>query len=267
LPPETPFEVWTLRWAGSISNGTLVPCHTWRPEPGGRPPILRRQASGQEEADRPGRSLQARRGPAARRHGCPLFPRWSAFILTGLLAGLRWGESAALRVGDVDWERGWLYVQRTWSDKGRRVEACKDSEMRKVKAPASLLDALRTQREAVALEGNVKGWTPEQRQLLFPTLAGQIARHGHFYEDVWKPLLAKAGLPHRKYHATRHSFATWLLDEGADVRWVQAQLGHATIAQTVDTYSHIDTARHAAGAQPLSRAVGKTRQGAAEFRD
>jgi site-specific recombinase XerD len=65
--------------------------------------------------------------------------------------------------------------------------------------------------------------------------------------------VAKAGLPHRKYHATRHSFATWLLDEGADVRWVQAQLGHATIAQTVDIYSHIDTARHAAGAEALNR--------------
>ena len=30
LPPETPFGVWTLRWAGSISNGTLVPCHARR---------------------------------------------------------------------------------------------------------------------------------------------------------------------------------------------------------------------------------------------
>jgi len=114
-------------------------------------------------------------------------------------------------------------VQRTWSDKGRRLEACKDGEIRKVKVPASLLAALRAQRETMALEGSVKDWTPEQRQLLFPTPAGQIMRHGHFYEHVWQPLMAKAGLPHRKYHATRHSYATWMLDEGADVRWVQAQ--------------------------------------------
>jgi integrase len=181
-----------------------------------------------------------------------LWPRWHAFVLTGLLAGLRWGESAALRADDVDWERGWIFVQRTWSDKGRRVEACKDDEMRKVKAPAILLDALRGHRTNMALEGSVKGWTPEQRQLMFPTPAGQIIRHGRFYENVWQPLLAKAGLPHRKYHATRHSFATWMLDEGADVRWVQAQLGHATIAQTVDTYAHLDTARHAAGVEALT---------------
>jgi integrase len=85
------------------------------------------------------------------------------------------------------------------------------------------------------------------------TTSGQIVRHGHFYENTWQPLLSKAGLPHRKYHATRHSYATWMLDEGADVRWVQAQLGHATIAQTVDTYAHLDTARHASGVEALTR--------------
>jgi len=125
--------------------------------------------------------------------------------------------------------------------------------MRKVKVPAALLETLHGHREAMTLEGSVKNWSPEQRQLLFPTPAGRIMLHGHFYENVWQPLLAKAGLPHRKYHATRHSFATWMLDEGADVRWVQAQLGHATIAQTVDTYAHLDTARHAAGVEALTR--------------
>jgi integrase len=143
-----------------------------------------------------------------------LWPRWAPFILTGLLVGLRWGESAALYASDVDWERGWIYVQRTCS---------------------------------------VKNWTPEQRKLMFPTLAGQIVRHGHFYENLWQPLLSKAGLPHRKYHAPRHSYATWILDKGTDVGWVQAQLGHATIAQTVDTDAHLDTARHAAGAEALTR--------------
>jgi integrase len=182
-----------------------------------------------------------------------LFPRWSGFILTGLLAGLRWGEAAALTTTDIDWERGWIYVQRTWSDKGRRLESCKDGEMRKVKAPASLLDALRAHRENVALEGSVKDWTPDQRQLVFPTPTGRIMRHGHFVESVWQPLLAKAGLPYRKYHATRHTYATWMLDEGADVRWVQQQMGHATIGQTTDTYSHLDAARHQADVETLNR--------------
>jgi len=173
-----------------------------------------------------------------------LVPRWYPFVLTGLLAGLRWGESAALHVGDIDWRRGRLHVQRTFSEKGNRIEACKDSDDRWVKASPALLDALRTHVEAMRLEGQVKRWTPEQRELVFPNTVGRISRHSHFVENVWQPLLSKAGLPYRKYHSTRHTFATWLLSDGADLRWVQQQLGHASIAQTADTYGHVQPERH-----------------------
>jgi len=57
-----------------------------------------------------------------------LFPRWHVFILTGLLGGLRWGESAALRASDIDFRRGRIRVERTWSDKAGRLEAPKDHE-------------------------------------------------------------------------------------------------------------------------------------------
>lgn len=173
-----------------------------------------------------------------------LFPRWSAFILTGLRAGLRWGESAALYTSDIDWKSGRIHVQRTWSDKARRIEAPKDGDDRWVKASPALLDALRAHLEAMTLEGQVKDWTTAQRQLVFPNKAGRVMRYGNFFENVWQPLLAKAGLPYRKYHATRHTFATWLLEAGADLRWVQQQLGHATIAQTADTYGHVQPERH-----------------------
>jgi integrase len=182
-----------------------------------------------------------------------LFPRWSAFILTGLLAGLRWGESAALRVSDVDFKRGRIHVQRTWSDKAGRIEAPKDHEGRHVKASPALLAALRAHLEAVQLEGQVQDWTPEQRALVFPNKAGRVMQYSTFIEDVWQPLLAKAGLPYRKYHSTRHTFATWLLSDGADLRWVQGQLGHATIAQTADTYGHVQPDRHEAAVNGLDQ--------------
>lgn len=183
-----------------------------------------------------------------------LFPRWHGFILTGLLAGLRWGESAALCKTDIDWRRGRIHVQRTFSEKSNKVEPlCKDGDDRWVKASPALLAALREHIDAVDLEGQVKGWTPEQRQLVFPNKAGRITRYGHFLESVWQPLLAKAGLPYRKYHATRHTYATWLLSDGADLRWVQQQMGHATIMQTADTYGHVQPDRHEEAAAGLDR--------------
>ncbi len=113
-----------------------------------------------------------------------------------------------------------------------------------MKASPALLAALRDHLAAMELEGQVKEWSPEQRQLVFPSPAGRFASYTHFLDGVWRPLLSKAGLPYRNYHTTRHTFATWLLSEGADLRWVQQQMGHASISQTADTYGHVQPHRH-----------------------
>jgi len=197
-------------------------------------------------------------GPALVGTARAMWPRWAPFILTGLVAGLRWGESAALYRTDIDWTRGRIHVQRTWSEKGGRIEACKDGEARWVKATPELLVALREHLAAMELEGQVKNWSPEQRQLVFPSTAGRIVRYTHFLESVWQPVLAKAGLPYRKYHATRHTYATWLLEDGADLRWVQKQMGHASIGRTAATYGHVQPERHESAAAGLDQYIGLT---------
>ncbi len=188
-----------------------------------------------------------------------LCPRWAPFILTGLLAGLSWGESAALRRSDIDWRRGYLTIERTVSDKGHRIEPAKDGEPRRVKKSPALQAALHDHVEAMKLEASVRDWSPEQRALVFPTTYGQVLRHPYFLEHIWQPLLSNAGLPYRKYHATRHTFATWLLSDGADLRWVQQQMGHAAIGRTADTYGHVQPERHEAAAAGLDRYLTKQR--------
>jgi len=182
-----------------------------------------------------------------------LQPRFHAFVLTGLLGGLRWGESAALRRSDIDWDRDRIHVQRTVSVKGdNRIEPCKDGEDRWVKMSPALKAALRDHLGNMKLEGQVKTWTPEQRELVFPSTVGRLV-HYTYFRAVWKMLLKKAGLPHRKYHSTRHTFATWLLSDGADLRYVQAQLGHSTISMTADTYGHLQPERHESAVAGLDR--------------
>jgi Phage integrase family len=65
-------------------------------------------------------------------------------------------------------------------------------------------------------------------------------------------------VPYRKYHSTRHTYATWMLETGADLRWVQEQMGHASVQQTADTYGHLLPDRHRAasgGTGPFPRAT------------
>ena len=56
----------------------------------------------------------------------------------------------------------------------------------------------------------------------------------------FKLLLERAGLPRTvRFHDLRHTCATVLLGEGVHPKIVQELLGHATIAITLDTYSHV----------------------------
>jgi integrase len=55
----------------------------------------------------------------------------------------------------------------------------------------------------------------------------------------FKPLLRRAGLPDARFHDLRHTCATILLRAGKHPKYVQELLGHATIAITLDTYSHV----------------------------
>ena len=58
------------------------------------------------------------------------YPRWLAFIGCCTLAGLRWGEAAALEREDIEFKAGVIHVQRTISDKTGKVKVCKDGEDR-----------------------------------------------------------------------------------------------------------------------------------------
>lgn len=55
----------------------------------------------------------------------------------------------------------------------------------------------------------------------------------------FRPLLAKAGLPPIRIHDLRHSYASIALARGVHPKVVQEAMGHATIAVTLDLYSHV----------------------------
>ena len=110
------------------------------------------------------------------------------------------------------------------------------------------LEVLRAHLETMELEAQIRGWSQEQRRLIFPNTFGRIPRFCTFLMKFWVPLLTLAKLPYRSPHAMRHSYATWMLEDGADLRYVKDQLGHASIDETEGTYGHLERRRHEAAA-------------------
>jgi integrase len=75
--------------------------------------------------------------------------------------------------------------------------------------------------------------------LVFATKIGTPLNRHNLTQRSFRPLLAKAGLPQIRFHDLRHTCATILLSKGVHAKFVQAALGHSTIAITLDTYSHV----------------------------
>lgn len=85
--------------------------------------------------------------------------------------------------------------------------------------------------------------SPEWRDqgLVFPNRLGRPMDHNNLYHREYKALIKKAGLDGQgfTFHTLRHTFATALFSRGEHPKVVQSLLGHSSITQTIDTYSHL----------------------------
>jgi integrase len=67
--------------------------------------------------------------------------------------------------------------------------------------------------------------------------------------------LRRAGLRHIRFHDLRHTYASLLIAQGSHPKYIQAQLGHASIQTTLDRYGHVMPEIHQAEARKLDRLV------------
>lgn len=94
----------------------------------------------------------------------------------------------------------------------------------------------------------------EDHGLLFCTANGKPLEPVDFYRRFVR-LLLQAGLPARRFHDARHTFATLMLELGESPKTVQTMLGHTTISTTLDIYSHVSLELEKRAAARLNEAL------------
>lgn len=141
-----------------------------------------------------------------------------AIILTLGYSGLRVGELCALDVDDIDFSDGVINVRSGKGDKGRIALI----EEKTVTALKDYLDARK------ATSGPLFLSTHRQRM------------NERNVQRIIKKYAKRAGITKKVTpHVLRHTFATTLLKQGADIRIIQQLLGHASVA-TTQIYTHLD---------------------------
>jgi integrase len=74
---------------------------------------------------------------------------------------------------------------------------------------------------------------------VFTSGVGTIINPTNLRKRSFASLLKRAGLSRIRFHDLRHTCATLLLSRNVHPKYVQELLGHANIAITLDTYSHV----------------------------
>ena len=172
-----------------------------------------------------------------------LSPDLYPLFLMALRAGLRKGELIAVKWGDVqfgsneDDPNRYILVQEnfvlgsfttTKSKKSRRGDLSR--ELRQV-----LLEL----RDTRLLAAMMAGKNSISDDLIFRSKAGTVLDPSNLVHYHFLPCLEHAGLRRFRFHDLRHTFGSFLIQDGASLAYVKDQMGHSSIQVTVDTYGHL----------------------------
>jgi len=170
--------------------------------------------------------------------------RLEAVYVVAVRTGLRQGELLALKWDDVDLEEETLRVRRTLTYSGGKhflSEPKTKKSRRTVRLTPSAVAALRGHLERQMEEIDRLGSLYQPGGLVFSSTTGSIINPSNLRNRSFARLLQRAGLSGRgvRFHDLRHTCATLLLSRNVNPKIVSEMLGHATIAITLDTYSHV----------------------------
>ena len=142
-------------------------------------------------------------------------------INTFLYSGMRVSELCSLKSEDIDFESGSI-----------RITSGKGDKERIVLVPEEVVSILR----------NYAGWKISQNRIseYFFVSAKMGKYHPSTVEKMVRETARGSGIRRRVTpHTLRHTFATSILKNGGDIRFIQRMLGHSSIG-TTEIYTHID---------------------------
>lgn len=166
-------------------------------------------------------------------------------------SGLRRGEALGVRWRDVDWATHGVWIRQqvaqvpgpcTWCDLHPKISFSKTKtragDDRFVELDGATVDLLGEHRRLQAAKAAELCGGHSDHDLVFARFDGLPYRPDHV-THAFERAVATSGVRHVRLHDLRHAAASLMISAGVDIALISKQLGHASIAITVDTYAHL----------------------------
>ncbi len=176
--------------------------------------------------------------------------RQRALFILALGSGLRLGEIMALKWSDIDLVNNSLNVNRaisqiskvgkdgsrTWSKLEHPPKT--RSSIRVIPLPTKVIKELKQHKARQNEEKLKNGELYQDNDLVFCTELGNYLDTRNLTR-AYARALARAGIPHKKFHSLRHTYATRLFENDVSIKTVQSLMGHSDIGTTMNIYTHV----------------------------
>lgn len=180
--------------------------------------------------------------------------RFEILFTVDLFTGLREGEILGLTWDRVDFERGTITVDRQLQlrrDGSRKydLQTPKNGKGRVITPAPAIMNLLKHQKAQQAAQKLRAGaaWEDSKARFVFTDELGRHLAQGTVYHN-FKRVAESIGRPDARFHDLRHSYAVASLRAGDDIKTLQKNLGHASVAFTLDKYGHVTEQMKAASA-------------------
>jgi integrase len=155
--------------------------------------------------------------------------KYKMLFTLAAFTGMRQGELLGLKWEDIDWENKQVHVRRTFNN-GRFFETKTIGSNRKIDLAPTVVTDLKKWKLAAGKNG---------LRLIFTNEAGNPIDHHNFVNRHFLTALKAANLPKVRFHDIRHTYASILIEQGENLKYIQSQLGHSSPTVTLNVYAHL----------------------------
>lgn len=165
-----------------------------------------------------------------------------------IFSGARQGELLGLKWSDILWEDSQIHIQRSFNNQTFYDTKTKGSN-RKIDIGPVMLAKLKDWKLACP---------PGDLDLVFPTATGNPTNHNNMVNRFFNPALEAAGLKKIRFHDVRHTYASLLISQGENIKYIQVQMGHSNPTVTLNVYAHLMEDKNQGSARRLEGAIFPT---------